>query len=260
MMKRIGWILVLAVSLLAGCSSHGPGDSEAKALRVGVMPDYPPLVFREEGKVVGLERDFAEQLSQDLERRLSVHEYTQLSDLFAALKNNEIDIIMSGISITPARQKAFSFSLPYTTIGQMAMIRLEDAARLATPGALFTGQYRVGYKNGTTGEAFVKSTIDTQTQGFNSSTEATTALVEGDIDAFIHDAPTVWNLANKREYPVELLGLYKPLTKEQLAWVMRKNDYDLKQEVDTALKNWVNNGFLMQTKTKWIPVKILSGQ
>ena len=258
MMKRIGWILVLALSLLAGCSSHG--EPQGKALRVGVMPDYPPLVFREEGKVVGLERDFAEQLSQDLARPLSVHEYTQLSDLFAALKNNEIDMIMSGISITPAREKAFAFSLPYTAIGQMAMIRLDDAARLATPGALLSGQYRVGYKNGTTGEAFVKSAIDAQTQGFNSSTEATRALVEGDIDAFIHDAPTVWNLANKREYPVKLLGLYKPLTKEQLAWVMRKDDSELKQQVDTALKNWVNNGFLMQTKTQWIPVKILSGQ
>ena len=125
MMKRMGWILVLAVGLLAGCSSNGHGELEGEALRVGVMPDYPPLVFREEGKVVGLERDFAEQLSQDLERPFSLHEYTQLSDLFAALKNNEIDIIMSGISITPARQKAFAFSLPYTTIGQMATIRLD---------------------------------------------------------------------------------------------------------------------------------------
>jgi ABC-type amino acid transport substrate-binding protein len=260
MMKRIGWMLVLALGLLAGCSSSGHGEQEGRALRVGVMPDYPPLVFREEGKGVGVERDFAEHLSSDLERPLSLHEYTQLSDLFAALKNNEIDIIMSGISITPARQKAFAFSLPYTAIGQMTMIRLDDAARLATPGALFTGRYRVGYKNGTTGQAFVQETMDAQTQGFNSNTEATQALVNGEIDAFIHDAPTVWNLANKREYPVKLLGLYKPLTKEQLAWVMRKHDSELKQQVDTVLKSWVNNGFLMQTKTQWIPVKILSGQ
>ena len=89
MMKRIGWMLVLALGLLAGCSSSGHGEQEDKALRVGVMPDYPPLVFREDGKVVGLERDFAEQLSSDLEHPLSLHEYTQLSDLFAALKNNE---------------------------------------------------------------------------------------------------------------------------------------------------------------------------
>jgi len=106
----------------------------------------------------------------------------------------------------------------------------------------------------------VKETMDAQTQGFNSNTEATQALVNGDIDAFIHDAPTVWNLANKHEYPVKLLGLYKPLTREQLAWVMRKHDSELKQQVDTVLKRWVNNGFLMQTKTQWIPVKILSGQ
>ncbi len=101
--------------------------------------------------------------------------------------------------------------------------------------------------------------MEAQKRGIKSKKEANKALVNGDIDAFIKDAHTVWNMANKREYQVKLLGLYKTLTKEQLAWVMRKNDSELKQQVDTVLKSWVNNGFLMQTKTQWIPVKILPG-
>lgn len=256
-MRLFAVVMVALSVLLSGCS--GKGGLQGEPLRVGVMADYPPLVFHQDGQLAGLEVDFARQLGEDLGRPVTFQEYG-FAGLFRALDSGEIDIIMSGVSVTAERQRHYLFSLPYTTIGQMAMIRLDDAARLSTPGALFHSQYRVGYKSGTTGEAFVLSRVDVKTVGFDSNDEATEALVEGDIDVYIHDAPTVWNLANRHEYPVKLLGLYKPLTQEPLAWVMRKDNMKLKSDVDEVLKAWMNNGELMRMKHQWIPVKILSGE
>ncbi|MCG8391524.1 MAG: transporter substrate-binding domain-containing protein [Pseudomonadales bacterium] len=230
-----------------------------KTLEVGVMPDYPPVVFREGGEVTGLEADFAEQLGEALGRDIVFHEYA-LADLFAALDAGEIDIIMSGISVTAERQRQYLFSLPYTTIGQMAMIRQADAARFSTPGAITHGPFRIGYKTGTTGEMFVQAHVQGEKRGFASNAQAVQALMEGDVDVFIHDAPTVWNLANQPDQPVKLLGLYRPLTKEQLAWVMRRDNGALKADVDTVLKNWMNDGTLNRIKNRWMPVKILAGE
>ncbi|EKF74317.1 amino acid ABC transporter periplasmic protein [Alcanivorax hongdengensis A-11-3] len=254
-LKRLLGLGLLAW-LLAGCASTG-NEGQAAPLRVGVMPDYPPIVYRQQGSVSGLEADFARQLAEDLHRPLEFHQYA-LADLFDALDKGQIDIIMSGISITPARSQRYLFSEPYATIGQMAMIRQDDAMRLAVPGALRSGRYPVGYKFGTTGEQFVKQQVNGQTRGFNSNTEAIQALMDGDIDFYVHDAPTVWNLSNRTEYPVKLLGLYKPLTEERLAWVMRQGDFQLQQQVNDALQGWRDNGFLRQEKLHWIPVKILS--
>ncbi|WP_290523642.1 ABC transporter substrate-binding protein [Alcanivorax sp.] len=256
-MRFLSVMVLLLVSLLAGCASQG--GSSGDTLRVGVMADYPPIVFEDEnGELAGLEVDFAHGLGEALDRPVQFQRYS-LPALFAALQAGDIDIIMSGISITPERQQHFLFSLPYTTIGQMAVIRLEDAGLLAAPGVLLRSDFRIGYKNGTTGEALVMKRISNGV-GFDSNASAMEALIAGQVDAYVHDAPTVWNLANNPKYQSGLLGLYKPLTSEQLAWVMAPENRLLKEQVDAVLKDWMNSGELMRLKHKWIPVKILAGE
>ena len=255
---RLLWVVVwMIAAFLAGCANQaGP---QGEPLKVGVMADYPPIIFdNEDGSLNGLEAEFAKRLGEELERPVAFHRYS-LAGLFAALDSGEIDIAMSGLSITEARQRHYLFSLPYTTIGQMAMIRQTDAARVSTPGALFHSAFRVGFKTGTTGEALVNARVDGDTFGFESNEAAVQALINGDIDVFIHDAPTVWNLANHRDYSSNLLGLYAPLTREQLAWAMRKDNLSLKAEVDAVLKAWINSGELNRLKFKWMPVKIQGG-
>ncbi len=256
-MRILSVMVLLCTALLSGCSSKMGGG---EPLRVGVMADYPPIIFKnEDGSLNGLEAEFARGLGDALSRPVEFYQYS-LAGLFAALDSGEIDIVMSGISVTEERQRHYLFSLPYTTIGQMAMIRQDDAPRISTPGALFHSQFRVGYKNGTTGEAMVMDRVDGVSKGFDSNEAAMQALMDGDIDVFVHDAPTVWNLANHRDYPVKLLGLYTPLTREQLAWVMRKDNRSLKSDVDAVLKEWMNSGELIRLKHKWMPVKILAGE
>ena len=248
------WLVVWVV--LAGCASTH--ETPGNPLRVGVMADYPPIVFYQEGELAGLEVDFAHQLGDALGRPVQFMEY-DFSGLFDALDRGDIDLIMSGISITEERQRDYLFSLPYTYIGQMAVVRLEDAAKLAAPGVLLRGGFRIGFKNGTTGEALVNAR-SVNGVGVDSNDEAMMALLNGGVDAYVHDAPTVWNLANRREYQGTLLGLYKPLTEEPLAWVLHQDNVQLKKEVDDVLTLWMNNGELMRLKHKWMPVKILAGE
>ena len=233
-------------------SARGHGSE----LRIGIAPDYKPIVWKENDKIVGVEVEFAKALAKELGRKADIREIAW-EDLFAALDNGEIDIIMSGVSITPERAQRYLFSSPYMQIGQMAIIRLADVARLSAAGAMYSGMYRIGYVKETTGEKFVLQNLEGELKGFANVENGVQALVDKDIDFFIHDAPTVWRLANDAITNGQLLGIYKPLTQENLAWVMRKDNIALKNEIETVYAKWLKSGFIHKTVKKWVPVMIV---
>src|SRR5580765_8042281 len=119
-MKGINIVKLLSAGLLlAGLAGRGldsglAAETEAAAgpLRVGITPEYPPLVFRLPDGTNGLEIDFAKALGHELGRPVEfvVLRWDQLPD---ALTDGKIDIIMSGMSVTKARQIRIRFSEPY---------------------------------------------------------------------------------------------------------------------------------------------------
>ncbi|UCE88130.1 MAG: transporter substrate-binding domain-containing protein, partial [Pseudomonadota bacterium] len=164
--------------------------------------------------------------------------------------------IMSGMSITHSRRMRVAFCDPYMQVGQMALIRKRDVARFAAPERLYYGGARVGFQSNTTGEKFVRENLSVATpQGFSSIDVGVDALRDGQIDYFIHDAPTVWRLSTD---PANtwLLGLYRPLTEEYLAWAVRKNDHALRERLNQSLARWKQDGRLGAVFGQWIKVSI----
>jgi ABC-type amino acid transport substrate-binding protein len=82
-----------------------------------------------------------------------------------------------------------------------------------------------------------------------------TALRKGEIEVFIHDAPTVWRIAGNPNEK-ELTGLYWPLTKEPLAWAVRKDDEPLRFALNRELEQWKLSGRLKQTLSRWVTLRI----
>jgi polar amino acid transport system substrate-binding protein len=83
------------------------------------------------------------------------------------------------------------------------------------------------------------------------------ALHQGRIDVFIHDAPTVWRLGGN---PGEtgLIGLYWQLTKEPLAWAVRKSDASLNFALNRQLREWELSGRLAQLTSRWITTRVVT--
>ena len=85
----------LLIALAGGCLHSSP----RKTLRIGLSPDAPPMVFLQNGELAGIEITLGQMLSKSLKRE---PQWVQLKwpDLIPALEANQIDIIMSGMSIT----------------------------------------------------------------------------------------------------------------------------------------------------------------
>lgn len=254
---------VLALCLLACGTSTTPSTQSSQpaaapsgpVLRVGLTPDYPPLVYREAGQLKGLEVDLAGALGEALGRPV---EFVPMAwqQLVPALQRKDIDVIMSGVSVTPEREEQVAFTDSYLTVGQMVIIRVRDAARYRSPLQALTGNARVGYVVDTTGAEFVLAEgLIRNKRAFDSVKPALEALKAGDIDLFIHDAPTSWDLAVS-EYANDLMSLYRPLTEEQLAWAVHKDDTALRAELNRALQSLRQSGYLELALYRWIPVQV----
>jgi len=229
-------------------------------LKVGIATNYPPIAFEENGKVVGVEADLAAKLGKELPTKIS---FVQLDwdELWPALRDKKIDIVMSGVSITERRSKLVSFTEPYLRVGQMALVRKADMAKLAEEGAMNQPGRRIGVEKNTTGEAYARRHLDKATiVTFDSVDLGLAALRGGDVDYFIHDAPTIWRVVGRppKEDP-ELVGIYRPMTDEYLAWAVRKDDAaTLGTLLDGKIEQWQKDGELQAVIDRWIPVTKIS--
>ena len=136
------------------------GLSPDKALlRVGVSANAPPLVYKKGNTLQGLEVDFARQLAKFLGRE--PHFVTLAwKDQLPALEEGKIDIIMSGMTITPKRAYRVAFAKPYMRSGQMLLVRMKEAQRYSSGiYSLMGNKPAIGTIKDTTGDFFITKTI-----------------------------------------------------------------------------------------------------
>ncbi len=81
-------------------------------MRIVVSPNYPPVIFIQGEKFAGIKADFARLLPSELNRPVKMVPYPW-NDLFRALLAGDIDVIMSGVTVTRPRQMRM-FTIPYS--------------------------------------------------------------------------------------------------------------------------------------------------
>ncbi len=222
-------------------------------LRIGVSSNAPPLIYTKNNKIIGLEADFARKLAEYTGKKVHFVELDWKNQI-DALENNEIDIIMSGMSITAARQYRIAFSNPYLRSGQILLVRLQEKARFSTGiYSLMNSNYVIGTIKDTTGDLFITTTInDVEVKRFTKSADAVKALINIEIDAFVYDAPMVCHYAaineNNKLAPILTLA-----TEEYIAWGIRKEDTELQNQANAFLADLKNKQQLQRMIRTWIP-------
>lgn len=253
-------ILCGMISLLCACSmvqeKRTPEQiirgASISSVRVGISPDYPPLAFKQDGKIAGVEAEFAKQLGQELNFDVTFVEQP-FDELLLALGTKQIDVIMSGMSVSKKRQEVAAFTRPYMQVGQVAIVRRADQDNF-TPAseALYVNGLRVGYEVGTTGMGFVVNTmLLAQPVKFQSADAGLKALQAGDVAAFIHDQPTAWRMTSDAAFN-DLVVLTDPLTQEDLAWAVHKDNRPLLDALNGTLDAWKKSGYLTSLLDRWM--------
>lgn len=229
--------------------------SAAGLLRVGLSGDSPPLHFKHEGNMSGVEVDFARAIGEVLRRRV---EFVELdaSALISRLQLGEIDVIMSGMRVTQQRSEQVRFTEPYLQLGQMAIMHKAKAGRFSQPWAVYREGVRVGVEPDSAGAVFAERELkDAEIVYFADPDAGFEGLRSNTIDLYVHEASTSWQLAKTLKND-DLISLYAPLTDEVLAWAVQSDNVLLAKELNRALELLKSTGSLQYILNRWIPVAV----
>lgn len=262
--EKLKIILITLVIVVAGsCTTAGVNtggqtgiQEQMPPLRVGVTTNYPPIIFRQGGKVAGVEVELARGLGAELGRRVEFIEL-KWSEQIPSLMAGRTDIIMSGMSITRARSIRVIFADPYLKSGLVPMMHVENIRKYDSIESIKQDVIDIGVVEGTTGEIFVRRNFPNAAtiSVFQKAGYAPVSLKNREIDVFIHDAPSViWLVSENEAY---LTALWEPVNEEELAWGVRKDDEPLLMKVNSILNKWKKDGTLERILLKWLPAQYL---
>jgi ABC-type amino acid transport substrate-binding protein len=248
-------LIVLALLLPALADGQTVQRPERPTLRLGVAASGSPLAFFDHGVLRGLVIDLARTLAEALDRELQVNEMPE-ARLVDALRGGTIDLMLSTLPEEDLQALGLAASAPLFETGQMALIRAADIARFARAVDLITTEARVAYQQGTAGARFVQSELPrAERVPFADVDMAIAALRRGDVDVFIHEAPTIWAIAADASEE-ELLGVFRPLTDAQAAWIVRREDQLLLTGINLVLRQWGQSGQLNRIVNRWIRLRV----
>lgn len=114
MNKMILAFFLIFVVFMGACTNSCTDKSshQTKTLRIGTNANFPPFeTIDEKGKLIGFDIDFGRALANNLGMEAQFKEF-DFDALILALEKGQIDIILSGMSITESRQKEIVM-IPY---------------------------------------------------------------------------------------------------------------------------------------------------
>ncbi|MFN3356240.1 MAG: transporter substrate-binding domain-containing protein [Pseudomonas sp.] len=255
MIKRYcsAWLMGVVAWVLAGVAHAGAIDDAVRrgVLKVGTTPTYVPFEMTDkQGRIVGFEIDLLKVMSQALgvELELVAVPYTEL---LSGLQAKKFDMIGSGMTVTQERNLKLNFSDAFIVVGQTVLLHPSLAGKVTSVEDLDDASYRIVASEGTTGEAAAQRFLGAaRLSSFATPEEGVRQVVQGEADAFIHDAP--YNLiAMSRPENSALLLLEQPFTFEPLAFGVKKGDFDSLNWINHFLNQVAQDGTYDRLHDRW---------
>lgn len=241
-MKKVILLLMLVLSSLS---------FSAKKLYVGTNAEFMPYEYLENGKMVGFDIDLMEAIGKELGYEI-VWSNMGFDGLLPALQMKKIDAVIAGMSQTPERQKAVTFSMPYMLVSSDEHFVIVNENSPLVKKEELKGK-KVGVQIGTIQEEFAKE-LGATPQLYNSWTGALMDLQNNKIDAVIIADVT------GEEYLKSMSGLKKVdvviNTQPGASIALRKGETKLAEQINQAILKLDNDGTYLQILQKYFPDKV----
>ncbi|MBT8345511.1 MAG: transporter substrate-binding domain-containing protein [Desulfofustis sp.] len=159
-------------------------------LVLGTPGDFPPFsVTSDQGDLIGFDISLARELAKSMNVNLRIVRLP-FHELIPNLESGNVDMIMSGLSITPRRNMRIAFVGPYGNSGQAFFGRDEIVASLSEPLDLNREGLKIAVLQETTAELSVRALLPKAEPIFTQSLDqALIKLLNNEIDGIISDYP-----------------------------------------------------------------------
>lgn len=238
------------------CALFAAGASLTSAqardvLRVGTEPTFAPFEFLDtktkefSGFDIDLIRAVADKAGYDV-KILNMG----FDALLPAIMTGTIDVVASGMSITPERAERVDFTKPYYQTGLSMLVRKSDAGTYTSFDSLKNRPIAV--QIGTTGADKAKSIPGAKVTAFNTTSDAFMALSTGSADAVILDRPVIGYFLKSQPKLAKTLQLQPAMEDAaSFGFAVKKDNTALLEKLNKAYDELEASGEAKKIFEKW---------
>lgn len=210
-MRRLAAGAVLAASVLGASAAH------SQTLTAGVEAAFPPWAYVEDGEYKGIAIDAMRAIAEDQGMDVEFKDLPWPS-LIPALAKGRIDILVTGLNVTPDRAEVLDFSIPWWENDDEVLVTAESDLNVVT--ALCCGK-TIGAQGGSTQFSWVEANLvesdaSAELRGYEDYITAIEDMKTGRIDSVVTSTDTAQTLIAKGQ-PIKIIGTIQQNQPQALA-------------------------------------------
>ncbi|MDR0356028.1 MAG: ABC transporter substrate-binding protein [Deltaproteobacteria bacterium] len=231
MFKKLLLMTVLAVMAMSPAALM----AQAEIINGFDADSFKPFAYMDENGVpIGFDIDCVNWIAQKKGLTVS-HQPYAWDSIIELLQNKNINMIASGLSVTPERAERVAFTIPYWSIKQVVLVAKDSALTL---DEVLTGGKKIGLQLGTSDLASMDSSNGQngrkyETVGYTSVDLAAEDVINGRIDAVVMNDDR--GFAILKNQPLKFLG-YAGIPDEDFAYAVSKDDAELLNALNEGLQ------------------------
>ncbi len=251
-------ILVLAIGVLAACgakeddanNSNADSSTDKQVLKVGTSADYAPFEYVDAAKgeeIIGFDIDLIKLVGEKIGVDMQVQDM-DFNSLVPALQAGKIDVVISGMTPNPEREKVVDFSDQYNETEQVIIVKKDSGIKKE---ADLAGK-KVGVQTASIQENLgneIAKKVDVSVEGRTRIPEIIQDMMSKRLDAGILEGGVAKGYLKTNDqlaaFPVE----EQP---EDFKAIAVPKGSNLKEKINKALKELAEEGKIQELEEKWL--------
>jgi L-cystine transport system substrate-binding protein len=257
--KRVFFFWAMIFSFISVCEGEDQKQelvnleklkNGTQTLLVGHFDFFPPFYFYQKGQLTGMDAETMREVASKANiKKISFVSFRTFTEMKTALKEGKISIVANGIADSPLGDSEFLLSRPYYVRGGLGFLYIAGTKEYTTPNDL--KKLKIGVLEGSSAEA---NWLSAQAIKKESVTEFPTGkeLIEGLKSAKIEIALSNYTFCRYQQFFYDdrmVSVLVEPMP---IAFMLRKEDSDLLEAVNTAISVLWSDGSLFKIKKKYL--------
>jgi polar amino acid transport system substrate-binding protein len=213
---------------------------------------YKPFNFKQDGKLTGFDVEIGKALAKKM-GMIANPVTNPWASIIQGLLAKKYDAILGSMTITPARKKVVNFSDPYYRSGSQVFVAAKNNSIKSVND--LKGK-KIGTAKGTTYEKLAdKITGKNNVITYAADLTALHDLPTGRLAGVITDQMVGFRVIKEKALNIKPVG--EPLTHDDQAIAVRKDETKLLNKLNKALKEIIADGTYDKISKKWFGRSIL---